>query len=130
MEGNMSSDSVIASDHRLSMLCWANGYNITYGETNTTWTSENVSQCLEELQQFNITHILIDDIMVLRVVNVNVGMYYHMTNSSYEKFQEEPFTLIYRNATTNNQFEEIHWIELYEIDYSKISNKTEVATIN
>lgn len=130
IDGNISSDSVIASDHRLSMLCWANDYNITYGETNTTWTSENISQCLEELQQFNITHILIDDIMLLRVVNVNVGKYYHMTNSSYEKFQEEPFRLIYRNATTNNQFEEVHWIELYEIDYSKIPNQNEVAKTN
>lgn len=120
MQGNVSNTSVIASDHRLSMLCWANGYNITYGETNITWYGENTSQCLLELYQLNVTHILIDDIMRTNVVNVDVGKYYHMTNESFDKLKEKPFTLIYRNSTSNEQFEEIHWIELYEIDYSFI----------
>ena len=122
MHGNVSNCSVTASDHRLSMLCWANGYNITYGDTNITWYCENTTQCLLELYQLNVTHILIDDIMRTNVVNVDVGKYYHMTNESYEKFKEKPFTLIYRNATYNEQFEEVHWIELYEIDYSFILN--------
>ena len=120
MNGNVSNTSVIASDHRLSMLCWANGYNITYGETNTTWYSNNISTCFAELEQLNITHILIDDIMRTKVVNVDVGKYYHMSNTSYEKFKEDPFTLMYRNATMNDQNEEIHWIELYKINYSKV----------
>lgn len=120
MHGNMSNASVIASDHRLSMLCWANGYNITYGETNITWHCENTIQGLLELYQLNVTHILIDDIMRTNVVNVDVGKYYHMTNESYDKFKDKPFTLIYRNATYSEQFEEVHWIELYEIDYSFI----------
>jgi len=120
MDGNVSNTSIIASDHRLSMLCWANGYNITYGETNTTWTSTTATTCLSELKRLNITHILIDDIMLEKVVNVDVGYYYHMTNASYDKFLKEPFELIYRNATFTDEFEEIHWIELYEINYSKI----------
>ena len=120
MDGNVSNSSVIASDHRLSMLCWANGYNITYGETNTTWYAKNLSGCIDQLKQLNITHILIDDIMREKVVNVDVGRYFHMTNESYDKFKEDPFTLVYRNATFNNDFEEVHWIEMYEINYSKI----------
>lgn len=120
MKGNISSDSVIATDHRLSMLCWANNFNFSYGETNTTWISDNLSQCLSELQRFNITHILIDDIMRTKLVSFDVGRVYYMTNSSYEKFLEEPFTLIYRNATINAQLEEVHWVELYEVNYSKI----------
>ena len=118
MDGNVSNTSVIASDHRLSMLCWANGYNITYGKTNITWYNGNNSACLGELYELNITHVLIDDIMREKVVNVDVGKYYHMTNASYDKFKEKPFTLVYRNATLNDEMEEIHWIELYKINYS------------
>ncbi|MBS3777805.1 MAG: hypothetical protein KGY50_00765 [Candidatus Thermoplasmatota archaeon] len=120
MEGNVSNESVIASDHRLSMLCWANGYNITYGQTNVTWHSGNFSECFAELIKLNVTHILIDDIMRTNVVNIDVGRYYYMTNASYDKFSEKPFRLIYRNATVNDELEEIHWVELYEINYSKI----------
>jgi hypothetical protein len=129
MDGNVSNTSVIASDHRLSMLCWANGYNITYGKTNTTWTSDYILQCLPELQRLNVTHILIDDIMQKNVINIDVGKYYHMTNQSYEKFNYNPFTLIYRNATVNEDFEEVHWIELYEINYTKISFESNIETI-
>jgi hypothetical protein len=43
-----------------------------------------------------------------------------MTNESYDKFKEEAFTLIYRNATVNDELEEVHWIELYKINYSQI----------
>ncbi len=128
MEGNVSINSTIASDHRLSMLCWAHGYNITFGETNITWTAGQLETCLVELQRLNVTHILIDDIMRTNVINIDVGKYYYMTNASYDKFLEEPFTLVYRNATMNNDFEEIHWIELYEINYSKLSTQTEHIT--
>jgi len=55
-----------------------------------------------------------------KVVNVDVGRYFHMTNESYDKFKEDPFILLYRNATFNNDFEEVHWIEMYKINYSKI----------
>lgn len=125
MDGNVSNNSVIASDHRLSMLCWANGYNITYGETNITWDAGNISECFYQLKQLNITHILIDDIMREKVVNVDVGRYFHMTNESYDKFKEDPFTLVYRNATLNDDFEEVHWIEMYEINYSQLPTHPE-----
>jgi hypothetical protein len=130
MDGNMSNASVIASDHRLSMLCWADGYNITYGDTNITWYSGNTTNCLLELYQLNVTHILIDDIMRAKVVNVDVGKYYHMTNASYDKFKEKPFTLIYRNATYNEDLEEVHWIELYEINYSSLLNTSNPRIIS
>jgi hypothetical protein len=120
MKGNISNTSTIASDHRLSMLCWAEGFSITYGKTNTTWTATDLSFCFTELFRNNVTHILIDDIMATNVVNVDVGDYYFMTNLSYEKFQQPPFTLIYRNASYDDQHEEIHWVELYEINYSII----------
>ena len=118
MEGNVSNVSVVASDHRLSMILWAEGFNITYGETNHTWTAENTTACFSELKELNVTHIVIDDIMRETVININVGKYYHMSNESYEKFISEPFELIYRNATVNDIGEELHWVEVYKVNKS------------
>ena len=118
MEGNISNVSVVASDHRLSMILWAEGFNITYGETNHTWTAENATVCFSELKELNVTHIVIDDIMRETVINIDVGKYYHMSNESYEKFISEPFELIYRNATVNDIGEELHWVEVYKVNKS------------
>ena len=52
------------------------------------------------------------------VVNVDVGKYYYMSNQSYEKFTKKPYDLIYRNVTMGNNGMELHWVELYKIDYS------------
>ena len=121
MHGNISYSSVVASDHRISMLLWAEGFNITYGETNTTWTSVNWSGCISELCSLNVSYVVIDDIMRDVVVNVDVGKYYHMTNESYLKFQREPFELVYRNATFDSLGEEIHWVEIYRVNWSAVS---------
>lgn len=118
MKGNVSNHSVVASDHRLEMIIWAKGFNITYGKTNTTWIAEKLSNCTEELLQLNISYILIDDIMRNNVVNIDVGRYYYMTNESYDKFTIWPFEMVYRNATLNEENEEIHWVEIYKINQS------------
>jgi len=60
-----------------------------------------------------------------KVVNVDVGRYFHMTNESYDKFKKDPFTLVYRNTTLNEDFEEVHWIEMYEINYSQLPTHSE-----
>lgn len=122
MNGNVSASSVVASDHRISMLLWAEDFNITMGKTNLTWTANNWTACLSELKELNITHIFIDDIMEEIVVNIDVGKYYHMSNESYDKFTMKPFELIYRNATVNNLGEEMHWAEVYAINISHIEN--------
>jgi hypothetical protein len=121
MDGNISNNSVIASDHRLEMLLWAEGYNITFGNTNKTWTSNNTLFCFLELKKLNVSYILIDDIMKNSVVNVNVGEYFYMSNRSYNKFSTNPFKLVYRNATISNDNIELHWIELYKINYNFIN---------
>jgi hypothetical protein len=65
-----------------------------------------------------------------KIVNVDVGNYYQITNASYEKFLDTPFTLIYRNATINDNNEEIHWVELYKINYSQIPTSFYEETFN
>lgn len=124
MQGNVSNISVIASDHRISMLAWAADFNIPLGEDNITmnvWTANNSSACLLEIQRLNITHIIIDDIMFDKVINVDVGHYYHFTNKSYDKFKKPPFEMIYRNATMNDQQIEEHWIEVYQVNFSQMT---------
>jgi hypothetical protein len=121
MNGNISNNSVIASDHRLEMLLWAEGYDITFGNTNETWTSNHTLFCLIELKKLNVSYILIDDIMKNSVVNIDVGEYFYMSNRSYNKFSTKPFELVYRNATINNNEIELHWIELYKINYNFIN---------
>ncbi len=118
MKGNVTNKSIIASDHRLEMIIWAEGFNITYGNTNTTWTAKNISNCTNELLNLNMSYILIDDIIRDKVVNIDIGKYYYMTNESYNKFTSWPFKLVYRNATINNLNEEIHWVEIYQINQS------------
>jgi len=118
MDGNISNKSVVASDHRLEMLLWAEGFNITYGQTNNTWFSNNTLDCLLELKELNVSYVLIDDIMKNSVVNVDVGKYYYMSNQSYEKFTKKPYDLIYRNITMGDNGMELHWAELYKINYS------------
>jgi hypothetical protein len=124
MDGNITNNSIVASDHRLEMLLWAEGFNISYGTTNTTWISNNISNCILEFYQLNIDYISIDDIMRNGVVNVDVGDYYYMSNESYDKFDLKPFDLIYRNVTHDNNGIEVHWAELYKINYCYIDIKS------
>ena len=119
MKGNLTT-AVVASDHRLSNLLWAEGYNITFSKTNTTWTAANYTACEEELRSLNISYIVIDDIMRENVVFIGNGISYHMTNESYDKFSEEPFELIYRNASYTDTGEEKHWVEVYRYNTSTI----------
>ena len=70
-----------------------------------------------------ITHIIIDDIMRQKVVHVGFGNIVYMTNESYDKFKNPPFELIYRNSTLNVEMEEIHWTELYYVNWSYIEKQ-------
>jgi hypothetical protein len=118
MQGNLSK-GVVASDHRLSNIIWAAGFNITFSETNTTWTGENLSSCIDEFNRLNISYIVIDDIMRENVVFIGNAISFYMTNASYDKFSETPFELLYRNATYTDEGEEDHWVEIYQYHNSK-----------
>jgi len=120
-------ETVTCSDHRLARMVEAIGFKTTIDEALHIWDSENLSDYIDELygedkNYSRITHILIDDIMRERVVHVGFGKIVYMTNESYDKFQNEPFNLVYRNATMNDNFEEIHWTEIYEVNWPYIEN--------
>jgi hypothetical protein len=118
--------SVIAADHRLSLLANAVGFNTTRDQAIYLWNTSNVVLYIDELfgVQFNyskVTHVMVDSIMRNHVVHIGFdGKKSFMTNESYEKFFEKPFELLYRNATYNDALEEIHWTEIYQINWTFI----------
>ena len=65
-------------------------------------------------------------------VNIHVLQSVYMTNESYLKFSLEPFHLIFRNATINQDNEEIHWAEVYSVNWTFIEKNLMVKkeTIN
>jgi len=118
-------NSVTASDHRLARMIEAVGFNTTLDETSITWDAVNLSDYIDELygigkNHSRITHIVIDDIMRERVVHVGFGKITYMTNESYDKFHSQLFVLAYRNATIDQNMVEIHWTEVYSINWTYI----------
>lgn len=114
MQENLDNEtSIITSDHRLAVLSWAYGFNMSFEEVNHTWEANTTEEMMHELDALKTTHVIIDDVMVDTVVNVKVGDYDFMTNKSYDKFKENPFTLLYRNATYGHDGQIEHWAEIY-----------------
>ncbi len=117
--------SIIASDHRLARVTEAVGFNTTLDESTIIWICENFSECLSELEGIGknhsrITHVIIDDIMKDKVVHVGFGKIFYMTNESFEKFSNQPFELLYRNATFDENMIEVHWSEVYSVNWTFI----------
>ena len=118
--------TMVATDLRLSKMLWAEGYNVTFEATNTTWSSDSWNGCYSEFNatknHSRVTNILIDDVMRVTSVNVNTMHSIYMTNGSYNKFAEEPFVLLYKNETINGDMKVAHWAEVYVIDWKYIEN--------
>ena len=119
-----SNSTLIASDLRLSKMIWAEGINATFEDTNVTWTCDTWVGCLPDFDadenQGRVTHVLIDDVMRDISVNIRVMQSVYMTNESYLKFEQQPFELVYRNATVNQDNEELHWAAVYSVNWSFI----------
>lgn len=123
--------TMIATDLRLSKLLWAEGYNSTYSYTYEMWICELWIQCMSELDYnenySRVTHVLIDDSMYKTSVNIELKISLYMTNKSYNKFIHPPFKLVYRNATVNQDLEETHWTEIYEVKWDYIEKILEIT---
>ncbi|UCG69171.1 MAG: hypothetical protein JSV09_15535 [Thermoplasmata archaeon] len=123
MQGNVSGTNfTVASDHRISQILWAEGYNATSDDAYQIWFSENWTGCLDELQTANgskpqIWYVLIDEVMLYDGVQSNINETPRpLTLLSYEKFMSPPFILIYRSESEDGQ----KWAELYEVDWEYI----------
>jgi hypothetical protein len=117
-------DTLVATDLRLSKMMWAEGINATFEETNDTWTCDTWVGCVADFDDEGnhrlVTHVLLDDVMRDMSVNVRVLQSVYMTNDSYLKFKQEPFELVYRNVTVNQNLEEVHWAEVYRVNWTFI----------
>ncbi len=124
LKEHTNSSDTIATDLRLSDFVWAYGMNATFDKTNITWSCTDWRDCLDELKgnenYSRVTYILIDDVMRNSVVYLNVDLQVYITNESYDKFLREPFELVYRNATIDSSGEEIHWAEVYRVNWTYI----------
>ncbi|MCD6411084.1 MAG: hypothetical protein J7L20_01455 [Thermoplasmata archaeon] len=124
LKNNTNDNDTIATDLRLSDFIWAHGMKATFDKTNVTWTCENWTECINELEENEhhgkVTYILIDDVMRNSVVYLNVDLHVKMSNESYNKFSREPFEMVFRNATLDDHGREIHWAEVYRINWSYI----------
>lgn len=116
--------TMVATDLRLSKMMWAEGINATYEGTNRTWTCDTWVGCIDDFDaeepRQKVTHVLIDDVMRDVSVNVHVLHSLYMTNESYLKFSDEPFSLVYRNVTVDQNNEEVHWAEVYRVNWTFI----------
>jgi len=128
--------SMIATDHRLARMAEAYGFNTTQDQTVNLWDAVNLDEYIDELIgigkiQARVTHIVIDDIMKNEVVHVYEGIDRRMINetlgdaryAAYDKFKQEPFELIYRNATIEIDSvtkEPVHWTEVYAVNWTYI----------
>jgi len=116
--------TMVATDLRLSKMMWADGINATFEGTNSAWTCDTWVGCVADFDAKEshprVTHVLIDDVMRGMSVNVRVLQSVYMTNESYLKFKQEPFQLVYRNATVNQDNKEVHWAEVYRVNWTFI----------
>jgi hypothetical protein len=117
-------NTMVATDLRLSKMMWAEGINATFESTNDTWTCDTWVGCVDDFNTEEnyrvVTHVLLDDVMRDMSVNVRVLQSVYMTNDSYLKFKQEPFELVYRNVTVNQNQEEVHWAEVYRVNWTFI----------
>jgi hypothetical protein len=117
--------TTIASDHRLSRLAEAAGFNTTLDEAWDIWSATELPEYIDELYGVDknysmITHVIIDDIMRDVVCHVGFGIIIYISDAAYAKFQSEPFELIHRETTVDSNNEEIHWTEIYRVNWTYI----------
>jgi hypothetical protein len=53
-----------------------------------------------------------------KVVHVGFAKIFYMTNESYEKFLHQPFELLYRNVTIDEEMNLVHWAEVYKVNWT------------
>lgn len=114
-------NSTIASDHRISTLLWAYGFNATYHYAFHLWFSENWSSpsCLRELfgqgcggNFSKIGYVVIDSVMLRDGVQLFPnGTSNIMNASSFNKFNHEPFELVFEATSDEKLMSNEEWDE-------------------
>lgn len=125
-EEHLPANATVASDHRLSQVAWAYGFNITYDKTDELWGAENWTACVGDLRgekenYSRVSYVFVDDIMYDTGVQLKAwDPIANFTAASYMKFQEEPFTRVYNKSMVNKDGETTHWAEIYRVNWTYI----------
>ncbi len=125
LEGNVTPGTTIASDHRISTLLWEAGFTPTYDSAYHLWfsTEWNDSLCLRELYgngsdgkyYGKVHYVVIDSVMVRDGVQSNINETPRpILPESYEKFNKQPFELVYENLSSEPLMSEEKWEEAKE----------------
>ncbi len=119
----------VATDHKVGMLVEAYGFNSSFEYDYKIWNSTTWIDCLDELEGLNGTYPPVGYVLITRNMLMN-GVYGYgdlenpiappvmMNNTTYEKFQHEPFELIFKNSTPDNS----DWVEIYRVNWTYIWN--------
>ncbi len=123
---HLPANATVASDHRLSQVAWAYGFNITDDKTDELWSATNWTACVGDLQgekenYTRIAYVVVDDIMY--DVGVQLKAWNppaNLTAASYAKFREKPFARVYNTSMVNRAGETTHWVEIYRVNWTYI----------
>lgn len=121
---NISANVTIASDHRISTLLWANGFNATYDYVYHLWHSAswNETCCIRELKGFGLQHnfgrieyVIIDSVMVRDGIQSNINETPKPIDAkAYNKFNHEPFELIFEAKSKEKLMSSYEWEEAFK----------------
>lgn len=117
----ISPNLTVASDHRISTLLWAYGFNTTYHYAFHLWFSTNWTNksCLRELYGYGcggnfskIGYVVIDSVMLRDGVQLFPnGTENKMDASCFNKFNHEPFELIFEAKSDKKLMSDDEWME-------------------
>ncbi len=124
---NGDKNYTVATNHLVGTIIAAYGFSSSFEYNYKLWNSTNWTDCIDELQGLNGTYPPIGYVIITKnMYEVGVFGYNNSANpleppvimgeEGYEKFHHEPFELLFRNATANNE----DWVEVYKVNWDYI----------
>ena len=119
----------VATDHKIGTILSAYGFNSSFEYDYKIWNSTEWKSCIWELLGFNGTYSPIGYVLISMDMR-EYGVYGYnvlqdptappiiMSNESYEKFEHEPFEMIFENHTIDYS----DWVEIYWVNWTYISS--------
>ncbi len=131
---NGNRNYTVATDHLIGAIIEAYGFNSSFDYNYKLWNSTTWKDCLWELTGLNGTYPPIGYVIISSSM-YELGVYgfnesknpleppVWMGEKGYEKFKKEPFKLVFRNATANNDV----WVEIYVVDWNYIREQFNIS---